>query len=111
LGAARCPVPLRALTPAAALPEPRVPVGGVFRDEVEDKPEPRRMRRLDEPVEVSQRAEDWTDAAMVGHVVAEVLHRRRTDRRDPDGIDAEFCETTQVALLPAKSPMSSLLKS
>ena len=43
----------------------------------------------DQPVEVGEGAEDRVDVAVVGHVVAEVGHRRAEERREPDGVDAE----------------------
>ena len=40
-------------------------------------------------------AEQRLDVAVVGHVVAAVGHRRRVERRDPDGVDAEVAQVRQ----------------
>jgi len=40
-------------------------------------------------LEVFQGAEQRIDAAIVGNVVTEILHRRGEERRQPDGIDVE----------------------
>ena len=45
---------------------------------------PRACAARDQPVEVRERAEQRVDVAVVGDVVAEVGHRRRIDRREPD---------------------------
>lgn len=82
----KIPIPLAIRAGPAAL-EPRVPVGGVVRHEVEDhlEAEPTRLRK--QRVEVVQRAEQRINAAAIRHVVAEVGHRRGADRRNPDRID------------------------
>ena len=48
-----------------------------------------RVRLRDQRVEVGEVAEERVDVAVVGDVVAEVGHRRRVERREPDGVDAE----------------------
>jgi hypothetical protein len=48
-------------------------------------------------VEVVERAEQRVDAGVVGHVVAEVGHRRRVERRHPDRVDAEPGEVVEPA--------------
>ena len=70
-------------------------VRGVVRHEVEDELHAARMRLGDQPVEVGERAEDRIDAAVIGDVVAEIGHRRRIDRREPDGVDAEPGEVVE----------------
>jgi hypothetical protein len=45
------------------------------------------MGLFEQPVKVPQRAEQRIDVAIVGDVVAEILHRRGEERRQPDGID------------------------
>ena len=69
------------------LQEPRVLVGAVVRDPVEDELDAARVALGDQLVEVVERAEDRVDVAVVGDVVAEVGHRRREDRREPDRLD------------------------
>ena len=73
----------------AGLGEPRVPVGGVVRDEVDDDPHAARVGLRDELVEVRQRPEERVDVGVVGDVVAVVGHGRDVERREPDRLDAE----------------------
>src|SRR4051794_29681522 len=40
-------------------------------------------------VEVIERAEERVHVGVVGDVVAEVFHRRRVDRREPDSVNAK----------------------
>src|SRR5664279_1597693 len=47
------------------------------------------MSLADQRIGILQRPEAVIDRAMVGHVVAEVDHRRPVDRRQPDGVDPE----------------------
>ena len=55
------------------------------------------VRGLDQRVEVGERAEARIDRGVVRDVVAEVLHRRPVDRRQPDGVDAEPREVVEPA--------------
>ncbi len=64
-------------------------VGGVVGDEVENKAQAASVDSGDEAVEVGEGAEEGIDVAVIGDVVAEVGHRRRVERRDPDGVDTE----------------------
>ena len=64
-------------------------VGGVVRHEIEHDLEASRVRLRDEAVEVLERAEERIDTGVVRHVVAEVLHRRGIDRREPQRVDAQ----------------------
>ena len=48
-------------------------------------------------VEIVQRAEERMDADVVGNVVPEIGHRRRVDRRKPEGVDAEPLEVIEPA--------------
>ena len=77
--------------------EPRVLVGGVVGHEVEQHAQPAVVRGGHERVEVGERAEARVDRRVVGDVVAEVLHRRAVDRRQPDGVDAEPHEVVEPA--------------
>src|SRR4051794_39125364 len=64
-------------------------VRGVVRNEIQQYTDVSPMCLGDELVEVGQRSEDRIDVAVVRDVVAEVLHRRAEDRRDPDRVDAQ----------------------
>ena len=76
-------------------PEPRVLVAGVVGHQVDDHPQPQRVRPLEERVEVGERAEQRVDVAVVGDVVAAVGLRGRVERREPDGVDAEPREVVE----------------
>src|SRR6476469_683631 len=64
-------------------------VGAVGVDLVGDDPEVQRMRACYEPIKVCERAEDWSDTAVIGNVVTEVSHRRGEEGRKPDCVDAQ----------------------
>ena len=49
-------------------------VGGVIGDKIQDHPQPARMRRRQQSVEVAQGPEQRIDAGVIGHIVAEVSH-------------------------------------
>ena len=97
------PVALGVVARGARLQEPRVLVGGVVRDEVEDHPQAARVRGRDQRVEVGERAEQRVDVAVVGDVVAEVGHRRGVDRREPDGVDAQPASGSRGAASDARA--------
>jgi hypothetical protein len=50
-------------------------VGAVVGHDVDDHPQPDRVRLGDELLSLGQRAERGVDVAVVGHVVARVGHR------------------------------------
>jgi hypothetical protein len=80
----------------AGVLEPRVLVGRVVGDVVEDQPQPERVGLGGQAVEVLERAEERLDGGVVGDVVAEVGHRRAVDRRQPHGVDPEPGEVGQA---------------
>jgi len=49
-----------------------------------------------QPIKVAQGPEHRIDVAIVGDVVAEILHRRREERRQPDGVDVEAGDVVQL---------------
>ena len=53
------------------------------------------MRLLDDPVEIGEGAEARIDPAIVGHIVAEILHRRGEEGRDPDAVDAQIGDVVE----------------
>ena len=57
------------------------------------------MRFLNEVVELRERAEPRIDAAIIRHVVPEIFHRRRIDRRQPDRIDAQRVRRAVVQVI------------
>src|SRR5205085_959802 len=50
----------------------------------------------EELLEVAQRAVRGVDAGVLGDVVAIVLQRRRVERQDPDGRDAEVLQVVEA---------------
>ena len=56
---------------------------------VDDDLEPEAVCARDERVEVAERAEDRVDPPVVRHVIAEVLHRRGEEGRQPHRVHAE----------------------
>src|SRR5262245_27015727 len=72
-----------------------MPVRGVVGDEVENSLEAATVRFADQTVEIGKRAEQRIDAAIIRNVVAEIGHRRRIDRRNPDRVDTKPDEVVQ----------------
>ena len=64
-------------------------MGRVCGDEVEDDLQPSRVRFANERVHRCEVAEHRVDIGVVADVVATVVLRRRVERRQPDGIDAQ----------------------
>ena len=60
------------------------------------------MRRGDHATQVVERAEDRVDVAVVGDVVASILLGRALEGAQPDGVDAEGGEVSEVARHPAQ---------
>src|SRR5689334_18121582 len=85
---------------AAAVDKPGVPVRTVAPDLVDQHLQPERMGPCEKPVEIGKRAEYRVDTAVIGDVVAEILHRRREERRQPDSIDAEHSNMLEAPLDP-----------
>ena len=77
---------------ASACLEPRVLVGDVVRDDVDDRADAELERLGDERLRLGERAERRVDGAVVGDVVAAVGQRRRVPGVEPDGVDAEVLE-------------------
>ncbi len=90
------PVALGGVAPGPGVEEPGVLVRGVVRDPVERDPHAEVVGVGDQSVELGEVAEGGVDVAVVGNVVAEVGHRRRVDRRQPQRIDAEPAEMAQL---------------
>ncbi len=91
-------VALGVVAAAAALHEPGVLVRGVVGHQVEDDAQAAAVGLGQQAVEVGQRAEQGVDVAVVGHIVAEVVHRRREDGRNPDGV---YVQGVQIVEPPA----------
>ncbi len=87
--APQVPVGVRPIPARPRRAEPGMLVAGVIQDQVEDDSKAAPMRLRDQPVEVGAGPEEWVDRAVIADVVAEIESRRRVDRRQPDGIDAQ----------------------
>ena len=72
-------------------------VGGVTEHLVDDDPDAALVGFLKQPVEVFQGTEQWIDFAVVAHVVAEILHRRLEEGRNPDRVDTERLNVVETA--------------
>ena len=75
--------------------EPRVLVGDVVRDDVDDRADPERARLGDQLLGLLERPERRVDRAVVGDVVAAVGERRRVPRLEPERVDAEVAQVGQ----------------
>jgi hypothetical protein len=64
-------------------------IAGVVRHPVEEHADAASVGVGEQAVEVREGAEERIDVAVVGDVVAVVLHRRAVEGREPEGIDAE----------------------
>src|SRR5262249_41576868 len=64
-------------------------VRGMVRHEIEDDANTALVKRARQSVEIAKRPEERIDIDIVGDVIAEVSHRRRVDRRQPDRVDPE----------------------
>ena len=98
------PVGLGIVAAATAFDEPGMHVGRVRQHLVDHDLQAQRVGARHQLVEIGQSAEQRIDVAIVGYVVAEILHRRREKRRDPHNVDAQAgdvvelgCDAGQVA--------------
>ena len=90
------PVGLRIVAALAALDEPGVGVGGMRHHLVDHDLQAQAVRLGDQLVEVGQVAEQRVDVAVVGDVVAEVLHRRGEEGRQPDDVHAQARDVVEL---------------
>ena len=86
-------------------------VGRVIGNEIDDHPNPPPVGLRQQSVEVGKRPEDRVHIAIVGHVVAEVRHGRRIERREPDRVDTErmlaAARWSSRDVMPGRSPIPS----
>ena len=82
--------------------EQRVRGGAVVGHQVDDHPHAVFPGARDEFVEAGERAEPRVDVAVVAHVVAAVGQRRRVEGREPERVDAEFCQIGQPGRQPVQ---------
>src|SRR5712671_6441100 len=82
--------------------EPGVPVRDVIGDDIDDRADPELERLADQGLGLGQGAEGRVDRAIVGDVVAPVLHRRRVPRGEPHGVDAEVTQVRELRADPGQ---------
>ncbi len=88
--------------------EPRMLVGDVIGDHVDDRADAEGERLRDERLRLGERPELRVDVAVVLHVVAAVGQRARVPGVEPDGVDAEVLQVAAGgARTPARSPVPS----
>ncbi len=87
-----------------ALAEPRMLVGGVVRDEIEQDADSAPPCLGDELVQIRESSEVRVDAGVVRDVVSPVDVRRGVDRVQPDPVDAEPLEVLELSGDPAEIP-------
>ena len=66
--------------------------------------ETERVGTLQQPIKIVQRPENRVYIAIIGHVIAEILHGRGEERRDPDAIHPKgrdmvetLCDAVQIS--------------
>ena len=107
------PVALWIRAAGAALHKPGVLVGGVVGHKVEQHLHVAGVCAVQQLREVIDRAEDGFNAGVVGHVVAEIVHGRGVDGREPEGVDVnalEVIEALDNALQIADAIAGAILK-
>ncbi len=91
------PFPLRAAAACGKrLLEPLVLIGEVVGDDVDRDAQPTFVGRGDQRVEVAQGPEQRIDIAGISDVVPAVGHGGPVERREPQGVDAQFGEVVQA---------------
>jgi hypothetical protein len=64
-------------------------------DLIDQHLQPQLMRPGDQGVKISQRAKGRINRAVIGNIIAKVLHRRGKKGRYPDGINAQIGDVVQ----------------
>jgi len=70
-------------------------IGTVAQHQVDQHLEPQLVGAVDQRVEIPKRAEHRVHVAVIGHVIAEIQHRRAEERRDPDRINTQIGHVIQ----------------
>jgi hypothetical protein len=71
-------------------------IGRVTPHHVRDHAEAERVRARKQAIKIFQRSEYGIDGPIVGHVIAEIPHRRGEERRNPDGVHAQACDIVEL---------------
>ncbi len=80
----------------AAFQKPWMLVRGVRIDLVDDDAQLEFVGAGNQPVKIGEGAEHRIDVAVVGHVIAEITHRRGEVGRQPDGVHAQRGDVVEV---------------
>ena len=89
------PVALWIIARSSRFDKPWVLIRSVVRHKIEDQLEAAFMGRVHQRIEIGHRTEHRVDAGVIGDVIAEIRHRRRKDRRQPDGVDPQRLQIRQ----------------
>ena len=76
-------------------------VGCVIQDEVHDDADAAAVGFCRETIEVLERSETRIDGAVIHDIIAEVMHGRGIERRQPDGIDVQRVGRAFQVIQPA----------
>ena len=82
--------------------EPRVLVGGVVDDKIENDANVVFAAVFDQTIEVFERPVGRVDILVVRNVIAKIDLRRREARRDPDCVDAELLQIVELRCDPVQ---------
>lgn len=56
-------------------------IRGVIGGDIDDEPDTTSVQRIDQSIEIFERAREWIDIGVIGNIVAEIEHRRAIHRR------------------------------
>ena len=93
------PIPLGVVAAAARFNKPRVLVGSVVGNPVNDDLDAAGVGGFYKAVKGCQVAKHRVNIAIVGHIVAKIFHRRRVERANPDGINAKGVGGTIIQII------------
>ena len=90
------PVTLGGFARGARIHKPWMLVARVVWYPIEHYPQPALMGFTNETVESLQIAEDGVYVAIITDIVSEIRHRRRENRRQPNGVDSEPLQVVKL---------------
>src|SRR5262245_32791424 len=96
------PVALRRIDRTARFAEPGVLVRSVVEHQVDDHPHAARVRRVEEILEIVERAVFREDRIVIRDVVAAVAQRRSVYRQQPQAVDSQPLQVIELFGQPAK---------
>ena len=75
--------------------EPRMLIGGVVGDKVQDELEVALVGLVEQGVQILKGSEERMDIGVIGNVIAKIGHRRRIDGREPESVNTEPAQIIQ----------------